>query len=86
MVSKSVLSWKRNFITSVGVSPTELLVYQVSMVSSTTVFTRLSIMGAYEIFGPLEWALIRGWVLIKISQFLSSSKSILHPKNQQGAI
>ena len=37
-----------------------------------TVFTRLTALGAYYIFGPWEWALIRGWALIKFSTFSAS--------------
>ena len=37
-----------------------------------TVFFRLSALGAYWIFGHWEWALIRGWALIKFSPFSTS--------------
>ena len=42
-----------------------------------TVFIRLSALGAYSIFGPWDWALIRGWALIKFSPFSVSSRFIL---------
>ena len=36
------------------------------------VFIRLTVLGAYWILGPWEWALIRGWALIKFSPFSAS--------------
>ena len=41
-------------------------------IRTCTVFTRLTALGAHYIFGPWEWALIRGWALIEFSTFSAS--------------
>ena len=49
-----------------------------------TVFIRLTALGVYQIFGPWEWALIRGWALIKFSSFSASVVRLFYNKTING--
>ena len=44
----------------------------------------LTALGAYYIFGPWEWALIRGWALIKFSPFSASVVCLFCNKTVNG--